>query len=109
MSLRTFTDAQGNEWQAFDVVPRDVERRSYDRRSSAEVRVEDADRREEERRLSVGRRPTRLSNSEGWLVFEQGGNRRRLSPIPSDWMKATDAALEQYCKAAKPVKRVHFA
>src|SRR3954470_20291896 len=27
MSFRSFTDSAGNEWQAFDVVPRDRERR----------------------------------------------------------------------------------
>ena len=109
MSLRTFTDSQGVEWHAFDVIPRDMERRRYDRRSSEEIRFdEEAERREEDRRLTVGH-GSLLHRNDGWLCFEQGAQRRRLSPIPADWMKLPDSALEEYCKSAKPVKPVSFA
>ena len=109
MSLRAFTDSQGIEWQAFDVIPRDVERRHYDRRSSGELRLdEDADRREEDRRLTVGGTGL-LNRHDGWLCFEHGAERRRLSPIPADWATAPERTLEEYCKSAKPVKPVSFA
>jgi hypothetical protein len=108
MSLRTFTDSQGLEWQAFDVIPREVERRHYDRRSSGEVALDDPERREEDRRLTVGR-GSLLQRQDGWLCFEHGHERRRLFPIPQDWFQASDATLEEYCRSAKAVKPVSFA
>lgn len=104
MSLRIFTDSAGNEWQAYDVIPRPVERRHYDRRSG-EVRLDDGeDRRERDRRITVGGRSERLGKT-GWLVFEHdtehGTERRRLTPIPEDWHRGTDAELESYLRAAR--------
>ena len=43
MALRTFVDSAGHEWQAFDVVPRENERRQYDRRSSDGAQVASLD------------------------------------------------------------------
>jgi hypothetical protein len=62
------------------------------------------DRRDGERRLTVGdiARISRLS--EGWLCFERGSDRRRLSPIPGDWNRCPDAVLEDYCRRALPVR-----
>ena len=37
MGLRTFVDSLGREWSAFDVVPRENERRHRDRRSAEEA------------------------------------------------------------------------
>jgi hypothetical protein len=108
MALRTFIDSAGQEWQAFDVVPRDLERRRYDRRSTDAAGDDDSDeRRERDRRVTVGRASRRLGGSDaGWLCFEHGDDRRRLSPIPADWSRADDAQLEQYCRTARPVKRL---
>lgn len=106
MALRTFTDSDGVEWQAFDVVPRADERRRYDRRSPAEQQALEEERRDADRRLTVGgRSPLVSSVSDGWLCFERGVDRRRLSPIPDDWWKCTDQQLEAYCDAATPVRR----
>lgn len=111
MALRTFIDSAGQEWQAFDVVPRDEERRQYDRRSSDGARLsgtdDSDDRRDRDRRMTVGRASRRLGGPEaGWLCFERGDDRRRLSPIPEDWPRCDDTQLEQYCRSARPVKRV---
>jgi len=104
MALRIFVDSRGGEWQAFDVVPRANERRRYDRRSPAEQRAED-ERREADRRLTVGGRSALVSSlSDGWLCFEKGSDCRRLSPIPEDWRRCTDQELEAYCDSAKPVR-----
>ena len=104
MSLRTFVDSAGHEWHAFDVVPRDEERRSYDRRSG-EIQLEDVeDRREQDRRLTVGRART-LGGGPGWLCFENGAERRRLSPIPEGWTHADDTQLEAYLLSARPVRQ----
>jgi hypothetical protein len=101
--LRTFVDSTGTEWEVFDVVPRDTERRTTDRRSRPNAKPgRDVERRERERRLSVGGR-SRLTG-QGWLAFQNGDDRRRLSPIPLDWQRASDAELEAYCLKARPVR-----
>ena len=106
MSLRTFVDSAGREWQAYDVVPREEERRHYDRRSG-EVQLEQfealEDRRESDRRLTVGGRSERIGAA-GWLCFEAGEERRRLSPIPEDWRRVDDTQLEAYMRSARQVK-----
>jgi hypothetical protein len=104
MSFRNFVDSAGDEWQAFDVVPHAEERRNYDRRLSDPVDEEDApERRDADRRLTVGR-ASGIAGAEGWLCFERGEQRRRLSPIPRDWFRASDAELEEYRLAARPVR-----
>ena len=104
MSFRTFVDAEGNEWQAFDVVPRVDERRNYDRRITDRPDEEEVDeRRDRDRRLTVGG-ASAIVGQEGWLCFERGEQRRRLSPIPENWTRATDAELDAYRLAARPVR-----
>jgi hypothetical protein len=41
----------------------------------------------------------------GWLAFEGGGERRRLSPVPPDWQRATEAELRRFLATALPVAR----
>jgi len=53
MGYRVFTDSQGREWQAWDVVPQLTERRGIDRRVRI-VPVAHADRRRTFPRCSVG-------------------------------------------------------
>jgi hypothetical protein len=107
MGLRTFVDSVGREWSAFDVVPRDTERRFHDRRG-AENGESFTDRRgESDRRLTIGGQSMLASQAhEGWLCFERGVDRRRLTPIPTDWEQCTDQELETYCSQAKPVHRL---
>jgi len=107
MGLRTFIDSLGREWNAFDVVPRDQERRLRDRRGVDENDPLDDRRGENDRRLTIGGQSL-LANqaSEGWLCFERGVDRRRLTPIPTDWEQCTDQQLETYCSRAKPVHRL---
>jgi hypothetical protein len=104
MAMRSFVDARGTEWQVYDVVPRPEERRHYDRRTpSGQPAV---DRREQDRRVTVGRRSLLTDLGLGWLCFETREQRKRLAPIPENWMQATDAELERYCALARPVRRV---
>ena len=106
MSLRTFVDSGGSEWNVFDVVPRTDDRRGSERRgvdnASAGAAETLADRRDSDRRITVGEIAHFSTISEGWLCFERGSDRRRLSPIPGDWRRCTDACLEQYCRLALP-------
>ena len=106
MALRTFVDSSGREWSAFDVVPRENERRHRDRRTPDH---EDSsfDRREADRRVTIGGQSSLASHvSQGWLCFERGVDRRRLVPIPADWEQCSDEQLEVYCAQAKPVHRL---
>ena len=102
MSFRTFVDSAGQEWQAYDVVPRADERRHYDRRSGEVQMDELEERREQDRRVTVGGREYLPAKS--WLAFETGTERRRLSPIPEDWARCDDAQLEAYLRDARPVR-----
>lgn len=103
MSLRTFTDSNGQKWEAYDVVPRTEERRRYDRRS-AETKIDPTDeRRDTDRRVTVG--GTELITSKaGWLCFDSHDERRRLTPIPADWTRCDEAKLEAYCREARPAR-----
>jgi len=107
MSLRVFVDSSGNEWHVFDVVPRTGERRSQDRRASEASEEASAERRESDRRLAIGNVGKLSTISEAWLCFEQGAERRRLSPIPGDWSRCTEEALEDYCRRARPARTLH--
>jgi hypothetical protein len=104
MSLRSFIDSEGHEWEAFDVVPQREERRDHERRRGGPNPLAPDDRRDFDRRITVGRSPT-LGGSDGWLCFERGTDRRRLAPIPNDWTRCDDAQLERYCQSARPVRR----
>ena len=106
MGYRVFRDSQGTEWQAWDVVPQLTERRNTDRRVRV-APVEHADRRRApDRRVIKGRRPFLTAGLDGgWLCFENGAEKRRLTPIPDNWTRASTAELESYCRAAKRAPR----
>ncbi|MGH7615989.1 MAG: hypothetical protein ACREPM_02045 [Gemmatimonadaceae bacterium] len=103
MSLRTFVDSSRREWLAFDVVPRADERRYTDRRGDDQPEFGVEERRDSDRRLTVGG-VSAMQGAEGWLCFECGDDRRRLSPIPMGWSRASDATLESYCRSATPAR-----
>ncbi len=77
MALRNFTDSQGTGWRVWNVVPQ------YAAGRDGEV-------------MTPGLQG-------GWLCFDSGTEKRRLSPIPQDWEAAGGEALEAYCKQALPV------
>lgn len=45
----------------------------------------------------------------GWLTFECNTARRRLAPIPIDWLDASLGQLREYCVTAEPVSRISAA
>ncbi|HEY4215845.1 MAG TPA: hypothetical protein VGM67_01840 [Gemmatimonadaceae bacterium] len=105
MAFRSFNDAQGREWQVFDVIPRSSDRRESERRSIAPQADPEEERREADRRLTVGAATVSSATlRRGWLVFESGADQRRLSPIPENWQRATDGELEAYRETARPVQ-----
>lgn len=108
MPYRTFDDSTGMEWQVWDIVPRLTERRlgEQDRRSEI-VPIAFADRRRDERRMSSFRRAVlRGAYAHGWLCFDNGEDKRRLSPIPPDWTTCSEADLETYLGSADRVPAV---
>jgi hypothetical protein len=105
MGYRVFRDSRGVEWQAWDVVPQLTERRAVERRMQRSP-VENERRRPQERRLMQGRRPGLTAGLDaGWLCFENEQEKRRLSPIPSDWQRCAVPQLESYCQSAKRAPR----
>jgi hypothetical protein len=41
---------------------------------------------------------------QGWLCFESGGDRRRLTPVPSDWTECDERRLQLYQALAEPAR-----
>jgi hypothetical protein len=77
MALRSLIDSKGRGWRVWDVVPSQ----------------------------SLGREDDTLTPGleGGWLCFEHGEEKRRLSPIPEGWEEADAERLEAYLVAAAPV------
>lgn len=104
MPYRSFRDAEGREWEAWDVVPQLGERRVAERRGAAPEAQPAFDRRRGlERRLIGTRRDPGLA--QGWLCFETRSGKRRLWPIPTDWPRCDESRLVEYFLAARPVRR----
>lgn len=98
MAYREFHDEAGAKWRVWDVFPQFLDRRaSQDRR--------ELDRAGDDRR-DLGRVHVSPGLAEGWLCFERGDDeKRRLAPIPRDWIIATERQLLEYCLTASPVER----
>ncbi len=109
MGYRVFKDSKGTEWQTWDVVPQLAERRLAERRRQRQP-PPSAERRNSERRVVSGRRPVLSSGLDGgWLCFEALVEKRRLTPIPTDWLRCAEERLEQYLRQAKPALRASAA
>lgn len=78
--LREFKDSNGIQWRVWDINPVLHARPSNPGRKRASIKV-----------------------PPGWLCFEGGGERRRLTPVPTEWATCDIAALEVFCATAEPV------
>lgn len=78
MASRNFEDANGVRWTVWEVIPHGL--------GSTGVRV-------------------RPEFAAGWLAFQTGDERRRLTPIPEGWEHCTDAQLARMCARARPTPR----
>lgn len=89
MAQRTFVDAEGVFWEVESVYPPvDWPDPRFDRTPPPGEEL-----------LGV-----RVTPIVGWLTFtSSAGTRRRLVPVPRDWVTASDADLERYCAAATPL------
>jgi hypothetical protein len=81
MAVREFTDGEGREWRAWDVVPDDLNPRTKDETYLAQLYIT------------------------GWIVFETklGTEKRRLYPVPKGWSDLPDAELEVLLNKAEIV------
>lgn len=106
MGYRDFRDSAGTRWQAWDVIPRLVERRQGMRRAAQRgMQVVDERRTGMDRRIMTTRRASLGNGFErGWLCFESSSEKRRLAPIPQDWMRCRETQLERYCRQAATVR-----
>jgi hypothetical protein len=86
--MRTFTDARGVVWEVEPIYPHvPLPDPRFDH-SPPPV----------EELLGV-----MLPPSHGFLLFVSStGARRRLKPVPRDWLTATDAQLARWCDEASP-------
>lgn len=101
MALREYTDSTGREWMVWSIAPRCVERRSgKDRRGRQSEPVQS------ERRVLPDRRRRAMDPIllQGWLCFESGGDRRRLTPVPPDWTECDERRLQLYQALAEPAR-----
>ena len=110
MGLRSFRDESGAEWRAWDVMPKLVERRVGARRQVGGI-TSAAEARGADRRLGIDRRMVATQRaflndgmSSGWLAFESAREKRRLTPIPGDWLHCPTARLAEYCRQAAVVR-----
>jgi hypothetical protein len=105
MAYRQFVDADGVDWTVYDVIPRTSDRRSADRRDSAQYTDESQlDRRGDDRRAPVVNvHPVRIRR--GWLCFESSGDRRRLQPVPQGWHLLPDPGLITLLQQARSAPR----
>lgn len=84
MTHRKIKDGDGRSWDVWEVYPSAVEERmSGEYPAAGSVKKE-----RREVRLLV---PSGLQ--QGWLAFQSGVERRRLAPIPENWIALDDASL----------------
>lgn len=104
---RTFLDPRGRIWEVWMVHPSSIERRKMERRSPVENAVHLIEQRVlGDRRSSIGTRGAIASEySTGWLCFASGGEKRRLAPVPVNWMSANDGQVAEWCRIARRVMK----
>jgi hypothetical protein len=99
MPHRQFIDTHGNLWTVWDVHPSRVERELDLARSARAGAGAGAE-------VGPGRSMLRLEGAyaAGWLCFESGAGKRRLTPIPTGWESLSAAALVELCDTASGVR-----
>jgi hypothetical protein len=106
MAYRTFVDRRNAYWQAWDVRPERIERRSIERRRGRTAQWKGPERRQTDRRkLEQKRVVVDRGLGSGWLVFESKSEKRRLTPIPEDWEAMSEAQLRYLCENAPVVSK----
>lgn len=103
MALREYTDAAGVAWQVWHVVP--TTRTVTPVPASERRKQAGGDFPEDRRRRGFTLTP---GMEGGWLCFESAAEKRRLTPVPSDWESCGDETLGRYLAGAPAVpRRIH--
>lgn len=105
MGHRIFEDEKGRKWTVWLVTPMGVERRGEAAEGTAAAAIRGG---VERRKSPTYRRPSSVlaGFEHGWLCFEaEGGEKRRLVPVPEAWQAASDDDLRRLCRLAKRVVR----
>lgn len=108
--MRTFIDETGMEWTAWEVRPGLALAGVIERRSGADRRgspppdpvIERRGWRDRRRQAARLARVLGATIAAGWLVFQMGGVRRRLTPVPPGWEQLADRELAALCRRAAP-------
>jgi hypothetical protein len=102
---RTFLDPRGRRWEVWMVHPSSIERRKMERRTPVENAINLIEQRVlGDRRVATGTRGAVASEySAGWLCFASDGEKRRLAPVPVNWMSANDGQVAEWCRVARRV------
>ena len=102
---RTFLDPRGRLWEVWMVHPSSIERRKFERRTPVENAVFLIEQRVMgDRRAQPGMRSSVATEfSSGWLCFASHGEKRRLAPVPVNWMSANDGQVAEWCRIARRV------
>ena len=87
MTHRKIKDGVGRQWDVWEVYPSAVEQRM----SGEYPAVNGGKPSQPEKREMRIRVPSALQ--EGWLAFQSGNERRRLAPIPENWIALDEEAL----------------
>jgi hypothetical protein len=89
------------------VHPSSIERRKMERRTPVENAVRLIELRVlGDRRSNSGTRGEVASEfSSGWLCFASDGEKRRLAPVPVNWMSANESQVAEWCRLARRVVR----
>ncbi len=89
------------------VHPSSIERRKMERRTPVENAVHLIEERVlGDRRSNAGTRGAVATEfSTGWLCFASEGEKRRLAPVPVNWMSANDSQVAEWCRIAKRVMK----
>ena len=101
MALREFSDENGTAWLAWDVPPPrffEPVRSGEDRRSGSDNGHSPERRAGEERR----RRSLMGGMERGWVCFQSGIEKRRLSPPPDGWDTCPEEQLRELWKQSAP-------
>jgi len=85
MTHRKIKDGNGRAWDVWEVYPSAVEQRMSGEQSA---RPDSDAKSRREVRIVV---PSALQ--QGWLAFQSGDDRRRLAPIPENWITLREQEL----------------
>ena len=107
MGYRVFTDSQGTEWQAWDVVPQLTERReSSAAYASCRCSTPIGAANPSDGSSADAGRCSRRDSTAGGCASRRAHEKRRLTPIPNDWQRCRRGAARAVSSSRPSARRV---